>query len=231
MNYYFLLEDSQSFIKVLPKWLNYMGFRYIRVPDIKLVEENNYIMQSGHGVTQLITKVLFDTIDTIISNPGKIDYLIIILDSENLDGQERRKQVQDKINERYSTNQIEFEIEIFVCNHCFETWLLGAKGIYPSGIVDNDSFFYPYYTYYNISECDPENMLVPDNLNETIAKYHFHYLHELFRYKKIRYRKNNTIYVESEEYFNAIIDRIQTTLHLKSFYEFYEFFIRNIKNG
>ena len=73
MNYYFLLEDEKSFLKVLPSWLEHMGVGYERVADIQGVKENTYVLQSGQGVTQLITKVLFDTIDTILMNPGKID--------------------------------------------------------------------------------------------------------------------------------------------------------------
>lgn len=58
MNYYFLLEDEKSFIKVLPKWLEYMGFYNKRVADIAEITEDCYVMQSGQGVTQLITRAL-----------------------------------------------------------------------------------------------------------------------------------------------------------------------------
>lgn len=51
-------------------------------------------MQSGQGVTQLITKVLFQTIDTILLNPGKIDELIVILDSEEYNEQERKNRLK-----------------------------------------------------------------------------------------------------------------------------------------
>lgn len=79
MNFYFLLEDEKSFLKVLPSWLEYMNFIGKRVADIHDVQENNYVLQSGQGVTQLVTKALFDTIDTILLNPDKIDELVIIL--------------------------------------------------------------------------------------------------------------------------------------------------------
>lgn len=69
MNYCFLLEDEKSSIKVLPKWLEHMGFCCTRVADITEVTDNSYVMQSGQGVTQLITKVLYQTIDTILSSP------------------------------------------------------------------------------------------------------------------------------------------------------------------
>ena len=78
MNFYFLLEDEKSFLKVLPSWLEHVNFDCHRVADIKEVKENNYILQSGQGVTQLVTKVIFDTIDTILLNPGKIDTLVIV---------------------------------------------------------------------------------------------------------------------------------------------------------
>ena len=51
MNYYFLLEDEKSLIKVLPKWLEYMDFGCTRVPDISYVMDDTYVMQSGQGVT------------------------------------------------------------------------------------------------------------------------------------------------------------------------------------
>ena len=114
MNYYFLLEDEKSFLKVLPSWLEHMGFGYERVADIQGVKENTYVLQSGQGVTQLITKVLFDTIDTILMNPGKIDKLVIILDAEELEIEQRKKEVNEQIKNHYQGRQLDFEIVIWV---------------------------------------------------------------------------------------------------------------------
>lgn len=225
MNYYFLLEDEKSLLKVLPFWLEYMGFKCQRVSDIQEVKENHYILQSGQGVTQLITKVLFDTIDTIIFNPGKIDKLVIVLDAEDLSVEERKRQVNEKIDGHYQREQLAFDIEIIVCNHCFETWLLGSCGLYPVQGVDEKSDFYQYYTHYNIEDKDPEYMNVPQDSSDTIAKYHFHYLHELLRYKKIRYSKSRPQNVATENYFNGIVKRIQNTEHLATFDTFYRFVI------
>lgn len=229
MNFYFLLEDQKSFLTVLPDWLKYMNFGYTRVADIKEVRENNYILQSGQGVTQLITKILFDTIDTILLNPGKIDKLIVILDAEELDVKDRKRKVYEKISNHYQNKVLDFDIEVLVCNHCFETWLLGCKGLYPTEKVDETSFFYEYYNHYNIEKCDPEVMFPPKDCRETTAKYHFHYLHEVLRYKKIRYRKNKPKNVVTEAYFNGIVERINTTEHLQSFKNFYSF-ISSIKD-
>ncbi len=118
---------------------------------------------------------------------------------------------------------MEFDIIILVCNRCFETWLLGCKGLYPKETVERDSFFYPYYNHYNIEECNPEAMLAPEMVDETTAKYHFHYLHELLRYKKIRYSKSNPKNIATSEYFNGIVERINSTKDLQTFKEFYDF--------
>ena len=223
MNFYFLLEDEKSFLKVLPKWLEYIDFGYKRVADIQEIQENNYILQSGQGVTQLVTKALFDTIDTIILNPGKIDKLVVILDAEEMEVDKKKQEVIDKINNHYNNRKMEFDIIILVCNRCFETWLLGCKGLYPKETVERDSFFYPYYNHYNIEECNPEAMLAPEMVDETTAKYHFHYLHELLRYKKIRYSKSNPKNIATSEYFNGIVERINSTKDLQTFKEFYDF--------
>ena len=100
MNYYFLLEDEKSLIKVLPTWLQHLNFNCKRVADISEITENTYVMQSGQGVTQLITKALFSTIDTIIMT-NNIDKLVIIIDTEDITIEERVAMIQGKINERY----------------------------------------------------------------------------------------------------------------------------------
>lgn len=223
MNYYFLLEDEKSFMKILPKWFEYIGFQCTRVADIKDVEKNNYILQSGKGVTRLITKALFDTIDTIINNPGKIDKLVILIDTENESEEYRKQQIFTKIQETYDMDVFDFEIVIFVCNHCFESWLLGADGLYPQCEVPAESVFYPYYNHYNIEDCDPELMPVPANCNETIAKYHFHYLCELFRHRRIRYSKSKPDVVATQEFFSSMCNRIEQTPHIQSFARFIDF--------
>lgn len=210
---------------MLPFWLQHMEFGCTRVADIRDVQENNYVLQSGQGVTQLVTKVLFDTIDTIILNPGRIDKLVVILDAEGLEVEERKQQISQKISEHYQTEEIKFDIVTLVCNHCFETWLLGCCGLYPLEVVDEKSDFYPYYVFYDTEENDPEYMGVPEDSDDTIAKYHFHYLHELLRHKKLRYSKNKPQAVAEENYFKGIVKRIEATGHLKTFDTFYNFFL------
>jgi hypothetical protein len=201
-----------------------MGMSNTRVQDITYLTDNCYVMQSGQGVTQLITKVLFATIDTIVSNPGKVDELIVILDSEQLDEITRKNEVKSKIENYINDNNydIDFTYKVFVCNHCFETWLLGNRTLYPEARPDGD--FQKYYDAYNVKLYDPEFMPVPQDFNETIAAYHFHYLHEMCRYNKIKYTKKKPMYMAEKSYFNQLITRAKETEHLRSFYEFYNYF-------
>lgn len=104
--------------------------------------------------------MIFDTIDTILLNPGKIDTLVIVLDAEDLEVEDRKKMVKKQIEQHYQKEKLNFAIEIFVCNRCFETWLLGCCGLYPEK-VDEFSEFYPYYQHYNIEKNDLEKMLLP----------------------------------------------------------------------
>lgn len=229
MNYYFLLEDEKSLLKVLPDWFKYMEFPLTRVADITELKNDNYVMQSGMGITQLITKVLYDTIDTINESSNKVDDLIIVLDCEHLSPNERIATVLSAIKEKYDMNKLKFRVRIFVSNKCFETWLLGHKEIYPDLKPKASSSFYKYYMHYNIRDKDPEYMYVPHDSTDTIGQYHFHYLSEMFRYvgkmtkTRITYTKSRPEYVKSKYYFDGIYKRIKETSHLKSCCNFMNF--------
>ena len=223
MNYYFLIEDSKSLYNVLPIWLTYMGFKATEVGNLQEVNKDNYILQSGFGYTQLVTKALFDTIDTILSY-GKIDQLILILDAEETNAIERRTEVFSKIYNRYSDKHLPFEIFLLVTNRCFETWLLGGAAFLFPTMVDPSSFFYESYQHYNIKTQDPELMPKPLSFRKSTAKYHFQYCHDLFLYNNIHYRKNKPDSAIDYEFFNKICDRVYNTNHVRSFKEFVDFF-------
>lgn len=229
MNYYFLLEDEKSLLKVLPKWLDYLSMPVSRVADIGAIDRNNYILQSGQGVTQLVTKVIFDTIDTILESDKQIDWLVIVLDSEEHDADYRKAQVEKIISDYAAENNYNytFQIKILVCEHCFETWLLGNEDIYPMQEPLPSEEFSKFYLHYNIAQQDPELMPVPAGTNSTIAKYHFQYLHEALRYKKVRYRKSRPDNIATREYFENILHRVEHTSHLKTFKELIEFIVGN----
>ena len=71
-------------------------------------------------------------------------------------------------------------------------------------------------------------MTVPTDCNETIAKYHFHYLCELFRYRRIRYSKSKPDAVATKDYFCSMYNRIKHTEHIQSFARFVDFIMGEI---
>lgn len=223
MNYYFLLEDEKSFIKILPTWLEYCNFNCTRVADITEVKNNNYVMQSGQGVTQLVTKALYATIDTI-QNYHCIDKLIIILDAEDITVDHRKTIVWNKIQEKYSIDDLDFEIKIFVCNRCLETWLLGAQGYLPS-YVEPSADIYKYWNFYNVDKYNPELMLKPIDEVCSISKFHFHYFHDVMLYNHLKYTKKKPQCVLTTDFFQRLENRVIQTNDLISFREFYDFLI------
>jgi hypothetical protein len=242
MNYYFLVEDSKTFYYLLPRWLEYVDFGCELVEDINFVKNNNYILESGHGVTQLVTHTLYNALDTILDKPNIFDKLVLVVDAED-EGYDKRKQdIFNKINNDYLLKGIKIpcSIHIFVCNRCIETWLLGCSGIYPKDKKNMKSDFIQYYDFYNINDNDPEKMGKPSDYKKTIASYHYQYLHALTqdiaekRHKTLlTYRKKQWKLgcVSYQEYFNSMINRIETTEDIISFKEFYNFIISEKKNN
>lgn len=130
--------------------------------------------------------------------------------------------MERKISENYNVAELSFDIIVIVCNRCFETWLLGKPGLYPKN-VSEDSFFYNYFRHYDVSQDDPELMLVPEWSDETVARYHFHYFHELMRYNGLKYTKKKPDSVATQDYFEGLRWRCAHTDHISSFRSFIEF--------
>lgn len=240
MNYYFLLEDEKSFFDVLPQWLNYMNFGCTRVQSYHKLTTNSYVIGSGHGVSRLENDVIYSTIDTIRTNKKNVDKLVIIIDAEDLSVDERKERIYNSIFNKYSvkTNPIPCSIQVFVCNRCFESWLLGCMGLYPSSpeLVSED--FNPYYGFYDIEHCDPEKMLKPTSYNKTVATYHFQYLHTLTldiqkqnKIKNFAYTKVKPNCALRKDYFESILRRINETDDINTFKDFVDFIITERENN
>lgn len=234
MNYYFLLEDEKSLLKVLPKWMEYLDSGITRAFDIAEMTENQYVIQSGQGVTQVITHGLFTTIDTIHEDyPGKIDHLVVLIDAEELEAEERKEMVLEAISKHYPGIQFSFEIHVFVVNRCFETWCLGCEGLFLVPIELASDFYESHYRYYQVDMLDPEQMTIPQadiEAYHSIADYHFHYLHDLLQYQSkkaknrmIRYQKKKPEYVSTPEYLEGMKKRTLHTDAIPSFGAFLEF--------
>ena len=238
MNYYFLLEDEKSFLSILPIWLDFMEFGCTRVQQLSDVCSNNYVLESGHGITRLETETIFKTIDTLIDSPDIIDKLVIIADAEEIGFQERKTRIREKINNYYSSIELPCDIEIFVCNRCIETWLLGCKGISNYQTENIPIELSAHYDFYDIENNNPELMGKPLTHNSTVATYHFQYLHDMLldislkeHKRALSYRKNKVGCTIYPKYFEGMLKRATTTTDISSFKEFYDFIIAESKNN
>ncbi len=232
MNYYFLIEDEKSFCKILPTWLNFMDFGCTQVENCKCLTYNTYVIDSGKGIERLVSEGIERAIRTIKQSLCKVDKLIIIVDAEEKSVDERKNVISNKINNIYSQKEIPCSINIFVCNRCIETWLLGCIGIFPSSDKFVSKDFAKFYNFYDIENNDPEKMLKPLDYNSSIASYHFQYLHTLTqdiskerKLKDFTYHKNKNNCAFYKEYFDSIVNRISKTNDIKTFQEFYDFIV------
>lgn len=227
MNCCIVTEDEQSLIQVLPYWLQYLDFPCQRVANISKIQDNNYTLQSGCGIYQLIDDVLLKTIGLIMEHSKRIDYLIIILDADETSINNRVAEVQTKIKDYCCHSKTDFKFKVVVCNCCFETWLLCNSKLYPTNPPPSNSSFYKFYKYYNVKDLDPENMeksIIPfENTQATKSGFHFNYLHEMCKYNNMTYRKNNAKVAREKNFFNEIVNRTDTTNHGKSFKHFCDY--------
>lgn len=240
MNYYFLLEDEKSFFNVLPYWLDFMNFGCKRVQNYQKLTTNSYVIGSGHGVSRLENDVIYSTIDTIRTNEKTVDKLVIVIDAEDLGVTERKEKIYKSIFNKYpiETKPIPCSIQIFVCNRCFESWLLGCMGLYPSNLELVSEDFNPYYNFYDIEHYDPEKMLKPPSYDKTVATYHFQYLHTLTldiqkqnKLKGFTYTKSKPNCALRQDYFESMLCRISKTKDIETFKEFYDFIIAERENN
>lgn len=235
MNYYFLTEDEKSLKIVLPIWLDYMNFGCkIEEKYQDLKGNNSYILESSHGIIALETQTIFNAIDTIKDNTKRVDKLVILLDAEEIGAETRKTRILNKINDKYDINTIPCEIKIFVCDKCFESWLLGCVGIYDNNKEIFSEVVHEFYNHFDIERNNPELMDKPDTgwENKSTAKYHFQYLHTLLnevankrKRKNYRYTKSKPGCVVEKDYFNGLVERINKTNDIARFKEFYNFIV------
>ena len=93
MNLYFLVEGRSTEKKVYPKFINhFIGSDLKRVNQFDEVEKNNYFLISGNGYPRILSDVLKNSIQDI-NSVGTYNYLIICIDTDDNDFEERQQEV------------------------------------------------------------------------------------------------------------------------------------------
>ena len=223
MNLYFLTEDSKSFRKVLPVWLNYVLPNLSEIKSIHDFQRNgNYYMTQDGGGYPCIRNRVDETIRTFVDNRVPLDCFVVFWDGDARSEAEIQADAEafHTIFARYDAS---FRHKLIMMKHCFETWLLGNRAVYPhrGNVLQS---FEPFADFYNVSADDPEEMLCPKNYT-SVSRYHFRYLQEMLRAStpKKNYSKGSPGVAAEETYWKELCLRVDETGDLRSFAEFLRF--------
>jgi len=227
MNLYIIVEGSKTEPQVYPAWLRILLPEYERIADVRKVDKNNYYLFSSNGIPSIYNHIAnaIDDINNINkTNKNGYDYLLVCIDTEDLNKGEQEKEIQKRLENKTldSAKLIVFEQQV-----CMETWFLGNRKIFKKNPDDGE--LAKYIEFYNVSTDNPELM---GNFSEedfnTKAQFHLKYLSKMFRERNMSYTKSNTLEVQTEDYLNQLIERYKKTDALKTFGSWFEF-IQKIK--
>lgn len=226
MNLYILVEGSETELQLYPKWLSYLIPQLTKVERFDAVSQNSYYIFSGQGIPSIYNHMV-NAIKDINDLVDKYDYLIVVIDAEEVSVEMRKEIIARKIREAGVVLNENCNLEVIVHNRCIETWFLGNRKIYkrnPQG-----ERFKAYSKYYNVQENDPELMEKPSEFPNN-AYFHEAYLREMLKEHNLRYRKSKPGEVLKQYYLDELIKRVEDTpAHLNSFSKCLELLL-SIKN-
>lgn len=216
MNLYIIAEGERTEMLLYPMWLQYCLPQLLRIENFELATSNSYYLFSGQGIPSIYNHIVNAIKD--VNNVKNYDYLIVIVDAEEITPELRKQKVLDHIDNSGLKLNSKCTLEIIVQNKCAETWFLGNKNIYkrnPQG-----KRFKEYSNYYNVETNDPELMGKSFGFKR-VAHFHESYLREMLKEYNIRYRKNNPGEVLKKYYFEELVKRVnENPAHLNSFSKF-----------
>ena len=220
MNLYFLVEGASTERKLYPAWLNHLIPSLTRVYIPADAQVNNYYLVSGGGQPQLLDIRLSNSVDDIVET-GRFDYFVIVLDAEDVSVQERKKEVEDRVDV-FRDKLALCKVQIIIQNKCIESWALGNRHIFSRNPPTRD--LAQHIQFFNVFHNDPELMEKPDAYDSSVASYHYDYLRALLNAKNIRYTKKYPRDVKKPYYLDYLCERVQNfPLHLQSFQLFLNF--------
>lgn len=218
MNLYVVVEGEVGEKKVYASWIPFVNPSLQQVGNISDFDQNNFIIISGNGYPNY-----FDIIKSAaqdVADNENIDMLVIAVDSEELEMEERFSEIEKYVSEL----QLEIEYSIIVQHFCIETWALGNQLI-----VKRNPQSYKlkgFLNKYNVSQSDPELLPSNDELDLNRAQFAERYLRALLqeKYRNLTYTKKNPDALLCEKYYLNVKKRLETTGHVGSFKQFLDVF-------
>ncbi len=226
MNLYILVEGRRTESRVYPKWISYLLPHYSRAFSPDAVMRNSYFLISGEGYPRLLDVALQHSIEDI-NSCGRYAYFVICIDADEVSVEERRVEVQGRLDRASPPLDSSVTVRIIVQNRSIETWFLGNRNVFSRNPTGRR--FREFVQFYDVSGNDPEEMGVMGGY-ATHAEFHHDYLREMFRERGITYTKRNPGHVADESYLNQLITRVEDCReHLMTFQNFLTL-CRNIRD-
>lgn len=202
MNLYLIVEGEETEMMLYPRWIQYFIPELTRVDNFQDVTENSYYLFSGQGIPSIYNHVVNAIKD--VNKLDKYDYLVVVLDADEITIEQRKQKVLDKINESKISLTETCVLEIIVQSRAIETWFLGNRSVYKRN-PQGDKFKL-YSRYYNVEINDPEQMETSFGFKR-VAHFHESYLREMLKEYNVRYRKSKPGDILEDYYLEELINR------------------------
>lgn len=202
MNLYLIVEGEETEMMLYPRWIQYFIPELTRVDNFQDVTVNSYYLFSGQGIPSIYNHVVNAIKD--VNKLDKYDYLVVVLDADEITIEQRKQKVHDKINESKISLTETCVLEIIVQSRAIETWFLGNRSVYKRN-PQGDKFKL-YSRYYNVEINDPEQMETSFGFKR-VAHFHESYLREMLKEYNVRYRKSKPGDVLEDYYLEELINR------------------------
>lgn len=222
MNLYFLVEGMTE-KRVYPLWIRARIPQLTEVKRADQVVHNQFYCFSSGGFPSILQDIAPAVEE--IHDIGRYDYLVIVLDADELTREERMQEVQEVFKRQHLTlGQV--KLQVTIQNRCFETWCMGNRAFYRQ-IDQTYKAWKPCQSFYDCHTRDPEQMTRDPNHGRchTISQYHAHYLKQLFAANQVPYTKGRRAggIVGTADYLKQLYQRVHETKHQYSLGNFLSF--------
>lgn len=225
MSFYVLVEGKTE-KKVYPRWISLLLPPFDCVPTIEdITQVNHYCLESFYGYS-LLPDSLERGVEKIKANNVKIDYFVVILDSE----EECISVIENKFRLlTESFNSLSFKFKLIIQPISIEAWFLGNRKIFPSTI---NAILRECLQFYDTRNKDPE--LIPilnsalSNQHSTRARFYKFYLKNIANLKtsgNLSYKPPFLNFVMPNEYLPEIKKRStekNDMIYFKKMCDFFE---------
>lgn len=209
MKWYVVVEGLRTENKIYRAWIAHAFPGAARADRIQDMEELRYFLVIGHGYPSYIRRIR-TAVDDIRANLESFDHLFICVDSEDdMNAEEKRAEIAEVVHA--AGCPVPHTVIAHEC--CIETWLLGNARF--ARRAPERATLRRYQAFYDVRTQDPEQM-PPMEPGGSRVRFHLDYLKEMFQERNLRYTKNTPGHACHDSYLHALVDRVDTTEHLRS---------------